>query len=175
MQQPRRAAAAAAAAAAATWTSSTELSHQGSQQHAQRACRADNRVAMEPDLAPSCRAAKRQAELLLRAVACDVYCSGNLLFYRHAPCSSFSTVPFRDAVAVAAAVTRCRSLRLQHIDQQCSELRALTRILEARRAHQRRHEQQQHIAAGIRRLKNKRGYSRYDGTEETDDGSSSSS
>uniref|UniRef100_A0A383WDE1 Uncharacterized protein n=1 Tax=Tetradesmus obliquus TaxID=3088 RepID=A0A383WDE1_TETOB len=174
MQQPRRAApAAAAAAAAATWTSSTELSHQGSQQHVQRACRADDRVAMEPDLAPSCRAAKRQAELLLRAAAWDVCCSGNLLFYWHVPCSSFSTVPFRDAVA--AAVTRCRSLRLQHIDQQCSELRALIHTLEARRAQQRRHEQQQHIAAGIRRLKNKRGYSRYDGTEETDDGSSSSS
>jgi hypothetical protein len=60
------------------------------------------------------------------------------------------------------------------IEQQCSALRERIRVLEARQAQQRQHEQQQHLAAGISRVKYKRGYSRYDGTEETDGGSSSS-
>jgi hypothetical protein len=111
----------------------------------------------------------------LLEVAYSIHCSGNLLFYQHAPGGSYSKVPFRDAAAVAAAFTRCRSLRLQHIEQQCSALRARIRMLEARQAQQRQHEQQQHLAAGIRKVRYKRGYSRYDGTEEADGSSSNSS
>jgi hypothetical protein len=47
-------------------------------------------------------------------------------------------------------------------------------MLEAQQAQQWQHEQQQHLAAGISRVKYKRGYSRYDDTEDTDGSSSSS-
>jgi hypothetical protein len=47
-------------------------------------------------------------------------------------------------------------------------------MVEAQQAQQRQHEQPQHPTAGFSGTKYKRGYSRYDGTEDTDGGSDSS-
>ena len=127
---------------------SIEFSHHGAKQQAVRACLADARVAVEPDLAPSARAAKRQAVQQLRAVANEVYCSGHALFYQPTASSRFHSVPFRDAVAVAAALRHCRALRLQQLDQQRTALHVRIRTLSAQQAQQQRQQHHTRMSAG---------------------------